>query len=388
MRNMTGPPVTGEDLYGRRDEIERLWTRLGRGEHLLMLAPRRVGKTSLMLELERNPQAGWNVVYVNVEAADGAADLLARIHAALLQHPHYRTWLKSSWARVSSAIANVTHAKAASVEIKRTIGRDWARAAERLERQLGRLPDDRRLLIAIDELPVLIARMLTSGDRTADASLLMTKLREWRQAPSLRGKVGLLLGGSVGLEGVLRRAGLSASINDLAPFPVPAWSRSTAASFLRRVGEDSDFQLADRWIDKMLDLLGDPVPYHVQLFFAALQNACRASAELSGPLIQRCFEERLTGPSGTPHLDHYVGRLDVIFGPSQHELALRILARISRSERGVPRSELAGAQNASDLGEVLQALEADGYLRRCGDRLTFQSNLLRVWWRKHRSGAQ
>ena len=187
---------------------------------------------------------------------------------------------------------------------------------------------------------------------------------------------------------MLRRAGLSASINDLAPFRVTAWSRSTATSFLRHVGEDSGFALADPWIGRILDLLGDPVPYHVQLFFATLQDACGASAERSESLIDRCFEERLTGPGGTPYLDHYAARLELIFAPSQHEIALRILARTSRSKGGVTRSELAGAASASDVGHVLETLEADGYLGRRDDRLAFQSNLLRVWWRKHRSGAQ
>lgn len=387
MRNVIGAPVTGDDLYGRHDEIDRLWARLDRDEHLLMLAPRRVGKTSLMLELERDPRAGWDVVYINVEAAESAADLLARVHAALLQHPRYRTWLKLGWFRVTSAFAEVNHAKALSVEIKRTLGRDWVRAADRLERQLERQSDGRRLLIVIDELPILIVRMLDSGDRAEEASLLLAKLRQWRQAPGLRGKVQTLVGGSVGLEGVLRRAGLSASINDLAPFRVTAWSRSTAASFLRRVSEENRFPLTDHWIAGILDLLGEPVPYHVQLFFAELHDACRASAELSEPLIAQCFEERLTGPAGTPHLDHYAARLEVVFSPTQYEIALTVLARASRFERGVLRSELAGDNSVSDLGQVLQTLESDGYLQRHDGRLAFQSNLLRVWWRKRRGGV-
>ena len=192
---------------------------------------------------------------------------------------------------------------------------------------------------------------------------------------------------SDGLEGVLRRAGLSASINDFTPFRVTAWSRSTAASFLRRVGEENRLPLTDHWIDRILGLLGEPVPYHVQLFFAELHDACTASAELSEPLIAQCFEERLTGPAGTPHLDHYAARLEAVFSPTQHEIALRLLARASRFERGVLRSELAGDDSASDLGQVLQTLESDGYLHLHEDRLAFQSNLLRVWWRKHRGGA-
>lgn len=29
MRNVTGPPVMGDDLYGRQQAIDRLWSRLG-----------------------------------------------------------------------------------------------------------------------------------------------------------------------------------------------------------------------------------------------------------------------------------------------------------------------------------------------------------------------
>ena len=198
-------------------------------------------------------------------------------------------------------------------------------------------------------------------------------------------EVQTLVGGSIGLEGVLRGADLSTSINDLSSFHVNAWSGATAACFLQRLGEENQFPLTDHWIDRILDLLGEPVPYHVQLFFFALQDACETSADLTEPLVERCFKERLTGPAGTPHLDHYAERLESVFGPTQHEIALSVLARASRSERGVPKSELAGDHRASDLGHVLQTLESDGYLHSPGDRVSFRSNLLRVWWRKHRS---
>ena len=92
MRNVIGPPVMGDDLYGRQQEIDRLWSRLDGGEHLLMLAPRRVGKTSLMRELHRDPPADWDVVYVDVEGADGATDFVASVLAALAHLRGYRSW--------------------------------------------------------------------------------------------------------------------------------------------------------------------------------------------------------------------------------------------------------------------------------------------------------
>ena len=91
MRNMTGQAVVGDDLFGREYELGQLWEKLGQGEHLLMLAPRRVGKTSLMLELHRDPRQNWDVVYVDLEYGDSPADCVAAILAGLAAHPTYRS---------------------------------------------------------------------------------------------------------------------------------------------------------------------------------------------------------------------------------------------------------------------------------------------------------
>ena len=88
MQNITGLPVVGDDLYGRGYELRTLWERLEHGEHVLLLAPRRVGKTSLMLELRRQPRPNWHVIYVDVEGAADAADLFADILAQLASHPN------------------------------------------------------------------------------------------------------------------------------------------------------------------------------------------------------------------------------------------------------------------------------------------------------------
>ena len=45
MQNITGQPVVGDNLYGRAYEMGTLWERLERGEHVLLLAPRRVWAT-------------------------------------------------------------------------------------------------------------------------------------------------------------------------------------------------------------------------------------------------------------------------------------------------------------------------------------------------------
>jgi len=43
-----GPPVTGEEFFDREELLHEIWEILGKGS-ILLTAPRRVGKTSLVL---------------------------------------------------------------------------------------------------------------------------------------------------------------------------------------------------------------------------------------------------------------------------------------------------------------------------------------------------
>ena len=189
------------------------------------------------------------------------------------------------------------------------------------------------------------------------------------------------------LEGVLRRARLSGLVNDLAPFRLDSWDRRTARAFVKELGPDQNFDLDDSTVTRILDLLGDPVPYHVQLFFSALRDACRGDSKTISPqTIQECFTERLAGPSGTAHLDHYATRLELAFNGAELETALGILGRVCRREDGGGLAELNDllGRNEATFRLVLRDLESDGYLRHDHDRLQFRSNLLRQWWTMHR----
>ena len=395
MRNIIGQAVVGDDLYGRAYELKRLWELLEQGQHILLLAPRRVGKTSLMLELHRAPRDNWDVFYVDVEGCEGPADLIASILAAMALNSRYRTRLgaipfsnavKNVLARLRSVSVNIDVLR---VELKGAMGREWRHAAEELQARLASLTDsDVNLLIIVDELPVLVSRMLRS-DNGNDVALLLSRLRYWRQAPELRGRVHTLVGGSIGLEGVLRRAGLSGSINDLTPFLLNSWDRITATDFLESMGRDNDFILDQCSISQVLDLLRDPVPYHVQLFFSALRDACQGQrAHITPDLIQQCFAERLAGATGTAHLDHYETRLEVAFSPDEHDTARTILTRASnRAGADLANLQDLSRPNETAFQSVLSDLQADGYLDRHGDHLSFRSNLLREWWSKrHVSG--
>src|SRR5215475_10503125 len=69
MKNVVGKPVTGSNFFGRVQELAELGE-ITQDEHVLLLAPRRVGKTSLLLALQSNVnRAPATGVYVSVAAA-------------------------------------------------------------------------------------------------------------------------------------------------------------------------------------------------------------------------------------------------------------------------------------------------------------------------------
>ena len=75
MRNVTGSPVEHDDFFDRPRDLARLQRELANGANILLTAPRRVGKTSLLLRLnELERQAGRSAVFLNVE---GCHDELA-----------------------------------------------------------------------------------------------------------------------------------------------------------------------------------------------------------------------------------------------------------------------------------------------------------------------
>ena len=395
MQNITGQPVVGDDLYGRDYELRTLWERLERGEHVLLLAPRRVGKTSLMLELRRQPRPNWHVIYIDVEGAADAADLFADILAQLAGHPTYRRGIENipGWQAAKNIFGAANFSVKAGVgdlkvELASAMRVDWHRRADQIRARLAATEAEGRLLIIIDELPLLVSRLVENGPKQ-DAELLLSKLREWRQAPDLRSSVSTLAGGSIGLEGVVQRAGLSGIINDLVPFHLESWNRSTAQQFLCEVSRGSGFPLVESTVEQVLDLLYDPVPYHLQLFFQALRDECRGNpALLTRELVQSCFEQRLAGASGTAHLDHYATRLEIALGEQERGAALAILVRLSRLASPTEwatvkelQQLMAGREAA--FRSALRVLEADGYIHRDGERISFRSNLLRQWWRKH-----
>lgn len=66
IRNIVGNVPEPEELYGRADFTAHLWRQI-RGNNILLLAPRRFGKTGVMRHVLLKPKSGYMPVYLDLE---------------------------------------------------------------------------------------------------------------------------------------------------------------------------------------------------------------------------------------------------------------------------------------------------------------------------------
>ncbi len=86
MNLATGRWVSGDDFFDREPELRILDAQVRAGNHTLLTGQRRMGKTSITRELGRRlEEQGWVFLFVDVEGATCAEDVIADIAEAV--HP-------------------------------------------------------------------------------------------------------------------------------------------------------------------------------------------------------------------------------------------------------------------------------------------------------------
>jgi AAA+ ATPase superfamily predicted ATPase len=394
--NVLGSAVTGDNLYGREDQLAHIWRCIEVGENVQLLAPRRTGKTSLMLEAARDPKQTWTAIYVNVEGSQTAADLVASLLFALATEPKTATWFEALRQRFPLAGALGTlfqDLKSVSlgslkVELQQEIGDRWPAVLDDFGERLARFEPGQRLLLAIDELPIPIARLFKDGEANTALQLLQ-KLRSLRQRPDLRGRVQFMFGGSIGLDTVLRRHNASAVVNDLVGIDVPPWKRETADGFLVAVGKTEGFAITADHRRMLLERLGEAVPFHVQLAYAKLKeiagsDPARITEELAEKAVRKVVE--------APQLRHYAERLALHLSAEDNALCREVLHALCRNRAGLSPKALAGKieRKASDITRILRLLDDEGYLQldEQSGRLRFRTELLREYWKRREAAYE
>ncbi len=383
MQNRTGKPVRKGDFFDRQQEMKELWHLVER-DNVLMLAPRRVGKTSVLLRMRDLPRQGWQCSFINVEAVDSEAQFVARLLANLYRlNPEGTIWSRLGeglW-RVLQGIAKVGPVE---VDLTRVIARDWQEVGSSVLRLLGQLPGKNLLLV--DEFPIFVRRLLRSQDGVERTRLLLDWFRMVRLDPSIEdADVHFLLAGSIGLDAVVAKVGMTGTINDLVTFWLGPLTTAKGSELLAELGKGEGMELDEGIRRRILSHITWPIPYHLQLMVDQLLRQVRFhGATLSEMLVDQAYEALFTA-ANRKYFSHWEERLqDKLLEPQERDLMRTLLEAAARDPSGMDAGTLLQLRNqvAPDVDEraVVLALEHDGYLVEHQGRWRFASSLLRDWW--------
>jgi len=105
---IVGSVARDDDFYFREEFIEDLWEALEK-HNVLLLAPRRTGKTSVMYRLLDRPKDSWLVIHLNVEDLKTPGNFLISPIDAINEHqPAYlRNTLAKGWSFLSDTLSRI-----------------------------------------------------------------------------------------------------------------------------------------------------------------------------------------------------------------------------------------------------------------------------------------
>lgn len=399
--------VTGDRFFDRSAEIEALTERVQDGTHTLLTAQRRMGKTSLVRELLRrlSEEGSFETIFVDLEGAFNPADAIAEIGIQTRS-------VQKAWSRIKSGFGNVLRGlgdrvdvlEAAEVRVKLRAGIDAGTWRQRGDEVFAALAENERpVVLAIDELPILVNRLLKEDDYhiTPERRRAVDEFLSWlrKNGQAHRSRICMILSGSVSLEPILRQAGLSAQANIFSPFELKPWDERTAVDCLAALAENYGLTLSPEVCQDMCRRLRCHVPHHVQQFFDSLHEHLRRTGRRRASLedVEQVYTEEMLGVRGQIDLEHYDSRLKMILGREGYRTALEVL-KLAAVEGGVLYGDCIDRFRehfpAADEGDpipiedVLHVLEHDGYLAKQGDRYRFVSGLLEDWWRTRYGGGR
>lgn len=393
MKSATGRWVSGDDFFGRDAELRILELRISDRNHVLLTGQRRMGKTSLARELGRRLESqGWVFLFSDVEGASCPEDVVSRIAEAAHRVRPLRSRFLAGMRRRFGGNVEELNASAFGVKFRATLNAgNWQRHGEAIFRDCA--AHDKPVLLAIDELPIFLKRLLRDDGGAQRVEEFLSWLRGVLQSLGENAPV-LIVSGSIGLAPLVTRLGIADRINHFDSFRLGPWDRDASVECFKRLAQSHDLPVEDDVASAVYEALGIGVPHHVQSFFARLRDFAikQRRDRLTERDVAEVYRTELLGPSGQNDLVHYETRLKEALDDESHTIAMEILAEAATQDVFGPdaRRCLATLYAAlvddapARIAEVIDVLVHDGYLETGGDASSahyrFPSRLLKDWW--------
>lgn len=385
MKNSVGQAVRGDNFWNRENEITSIWDAIDSGSHILLVAPRRVGKTSIMFNLQDNPKDGYIVVYVDTESADSENEFWQKLFNALMEE-EFIGKIKKYTKKFGLFLEETSIDKISTKGVEFGDGTvvDYATAFENLVKELD---SDKKLIIMIDEFAQTVENIIKYENDKSAQKFLRTH-RALRQNSNLADKVTFIYAGSIGLESVVAKMSATKLINDLNSIKINPLSPEEGQRFTRQLCRSVSIEMSDDMIALLLEKIEWLIPFYIQLLIQELKTLSRECScdEIDSKMIDIAMERALSHQ----HLfANWRSKLKEGFKTEGYLFSKEILNRISE-ESTMTSLKIRNIATKHELDddyarEIIHSLVYDGYINNHDDvkEYRFNSPILKLWWYKN-----
>ena len=204
IKNIAGQPVRDNNFFDRPILSRQFQQKIESGSSILISAPRRVGKTSLMLHLHDQGMEGYYFIYLITESVNNENEYFKRILNKI-----FDTAFLTPLQKFSKKASQVLKDRAARVsEIGKTIKFDSETTLSFRDEFIHIIKsidlEGQRVILMIDEFSQTIENIIEDEGKNSAIRFLQCN-RELRQDPEINQKIQFVYAGSIGLENIVNR---------------------------------------------------------------------------------------------------------------------------------------------------------------------------------------
>ena len=382
-----GPPAEGDRRFFPRERIiAKILRKLRSGNHLLISAPRRIGKSSILKQIEKHPESGQIIKYLIVQSVDSEEEFFKHLYNGMINDPEIFAGLDGYLTRTTAVVRHyVSRVTSVSLGGKVTVDSDEkVNYFDELVKLIESITIDKKIILFIDEFPDALNNILEKDRQSAIRFL--QKNRDLRQRFSA---VQFVYTGSTGLKNVVKKLNKLDLVNDVHEIPIGPFEEGEAKLMLQRLlagfkEDDPEFHLDDAVLDCIVKKITWRLPYYLQIIMDELfEDFDRSRRHADCAAVDRILGEIVRARSShAEYFENWKRRLRSAF--KDHELALAIAAlnhiachdTMSLAEF----HDLSVRFAVEEYRYVLDVLMHDGYVSEHEALYGFNSILLKEWW--------
>jgi len=374
-----GQVATGNYYFVREDLENEIWEEIKKGNNILLTAPRRVGKTSVMKSLAEQSNADYKLVFKNIQGIKEEAEYYKMLYELILTCLRKSKRYLSQFGNYFKTIG-ITEITKDGIKIER---RDIDYRAE-INQLIPQLKNE-NIILLIDELPEVLYNLYKRG-KGEDALNILNNLREWRQQNGFE-KVRFVLAGSIGIHYVVNKIDKRPKdINDFNEKHCQPLDdkKGEFEKYMTWVTKDATIQYDENLTTYLKQKINYLAPFFINLLLEEIDRECRSNNQrsITQDDIDRAFPRAIT--KNINQFSDWKKRLQDYLSEEDFDFVNEILIQAAYND-GISIQEIHNVALLNDKKnsymEFIRDLERDGYIVKQNEKYVFISPFLKEFWK-------